>query len=69
MKKSGIGLGLVLAALGVAFLNYTVAFNHEHHLEWSAEHGLPQPSGPIFFAGAGLCVLGGILLGSSWRRR
>jgi hypothetical protein len=69
MKKSGIVLGLILAALGVAFLNDTVAFNHEHHMEWSAERGLPAPSGPIFFAGAGLCVLGGVLLGSSWGRR
>ena len=67
MKK--VLLGLIIAAIGVAAVNYTSAFNHDHHAEWATEKGLPAPSAPILYGGAGLCVLGGLLMGAARRGR
>jgi hypothetical protein len=61
-------LGLAAAVFGLACLNYTGAPGADHHAEWAAEHGLPAPSQPLLFLGAGSCLVGGLLLGRASRR-
>jgi hypothetical protein len=61
-------LAILVTGLGLACLNYTAFGNHEHHVEWSQGKGFPEPSFAIFAAGAGMAVLGGILLGWGIKR-
>lgn len=58
-----------LLVLGILCLNYTKAFGVEHHYEYAAEHGVPAPSGTIYFAGVGLTALGAGALGFRMGRR
>jgi len=67
--KASLLVGLVVLGTGIGCLNYTKAFGVENHHRWAEETGFPAPSGPIYFAGLGLTVLGGILVGSGLARR
>lgn len=59
---------LLVAGFGIACLNYTAFGNHEHHVEWAADAGMPAPSTEIFLGGAAAAVLGGFLLGRASKR-
>lgn len=56
-------LGLLVLAFGLGCLNYTSAWNVDHHTEWAASHDLPEPSKAILYGGMAATALGGIVLG------
>ena len=60
---------LAVLLLGLACLNYTTDASADHHRAWAAEHDLPPPSPPLFYAGAAATVAGAMLLGLSIGRR
>lgn len=71
MKRPGLSLalGVLLLLIGAGCINYARLGNREHHLEWSAEQGLPSPSDEILFTGYGCAVLGAVMVISGWRGR
>ena len=54
--------GIVLG-LGLGCLNYTKAETLEHHLQWAAEHGAPEPGPTLFRVGVLATIIGAGLLG------
>src|SRR5687768_11455445 len=66
-KAIQLGSGFLVLAGGFFCLNYTKAFGVEHHFEWAAEHGMPEPSYSIFVAGVLLVAGGGVWLGRASR--
>jgi hypothetical protein len=56
-------------ALGLGCLNYTNAWNVDHHTEWATELGLPAPSEQLLQFGMGATAVGGILVGLVLRKR
>ena len=48
---------------GFLCLNYTRGGSYEHHTAFAISHGLPQPSKPIFYAGALILAAGAATLG------
>jgi hypothetical protein len=61
--------GAILVLFGLGCLNYTKARGLEHHREFARQHGLPEPSEAILFAGATTLLLGGGMIGFSIRGR
>ena len=55
--------GLALAVFGFFCLNYTKAFGVDHHYEWAAETGAPEPAGWIYFLGVATLGLGAASFG------
>jgi len=54
---------VMVAGFGFFCLNYTKAFGVDHHYEWAAEHGFPEPSAKIYFLGVASLALGSAFLG------
>jgi hypothetical protein len=55
-------LGVILLFLGAGCWNYSRDDSREHHIEWSAEHGLPAPSDELRHAGYGMVVLAVVMV-------
>lgn len=62
-------IGVLFAAFGFFCLDYTKAFDVDHHVAWANAHGLPAPSYPIFLLGAAAGGLGTALLGNALAKR
>ena len=63
MKGIWTVIGLLVLAFGLGCLNYTSFDNVEHHREWAAEYGLPEPSRPLLIAGAASTSVGAWVFG------
>src|SRR5262245_37915039 len=55
--------GAALLVFGFFCLNYTKAGTVERHTAFAVEHGLPQPSPPIFYGGVLAVAFGGGAIG------
>ncbi len=64
-KYGRFTIGVALAGAGFFCLNYTKGMDMEHHAQWAAAHGYPVPSYEIFLAGAGLELVGALLVGAT----
>lgn len=62
-------LGFLFLALGVGCLNYTTASGADHHREWAAGKGLPEPSAAIFILGVACTAAGAGAVGFVLGRR
>ena len=63
MKVLALVVILGLIVFGWSCLNYTVAFNLEHHNEFAERTGLPAPSPVIYWMGVLILDLASIFLG------
>lgn len=55
--------GTFVLVLGFLCLNYTKAFDVDHHEEWAAGHGFPRPTYGIYLLGVALLAAGAGSLG------
>ena len=67
--RTALILGLLLLVFGIACLNYTTAEGADHHRQWAAGKGLPEPSRAIFFLGVACTAAGAGSVGFSLGRR
>ncbi len=67
--RSFLILGLLVLVFGIACLNYTNADGADHHRQWAAAKGLPQPSRAIFYLGVASTAAGAGSIGFSLGRR
>ena len=67
--RSFLILGLLVLVFGIACLNYTTAGGADHHRQWAAEKGLPEPSPAIFYLGVACTAAGAGSVGLSLGRR
>ena len=65
MRRASIVIGLLLAIFGGLCLNYTTERGAQHHREFAQKHGLPAPSGTIYYIGLFSGLGGAALFGFS----
>jgi len=66
-KALTLGSGILAGVAGFLCLNYTKAFDVDHHVAWAQRTEMPAPSYAMFLAGVGLLLAGGVLLGLARR--
>lgn len=69
VQRIMLAAGILLLLFGSRCLNYTKPSALEHHLAFSREKGLPEPSNSIMFGGGISMAMGGAMLGSCFGRR
>ncbi len=69
LKLLFLSVAVLVLAIGLGCLNYTVAWSVSRHAEWAAEYGLPEPSRELLRIGMGATALGGFLAGFFLKKR